>query len=196
MKIIGLTGGIGAGKTTVARLFEEQGYGVYNSDMKAKELMTNHPQLKKQLIDLLGDEAYIGEELNKKWIAEKIFSDTELLKKQNVLVHTAVRENFEAWAKRQKGSFCIREASILFESGSYKTCDYTVVVTAPDEIRLQRAALRDGTGTEEIKKRMKYQFPQEKLIELADFQIINDGNREILKTQVNNLIQKLETLCK
>ncbi|MDR3272244.1 MAG: dephospho-CoA kinase [Flavobacteriaceae bacterium] len=194
MKIIGLTGGIGAGKTTVAQLFEKRGYGVYNSDIKAKELMTVDFQLKRQLIDLLGEEAYIGSELNKKWIAEKIFSDAELLKKQNALVHAAVRKDFAAWTRRQKGSFCVKEASILFESESYKSCDYTVVVTAPDEIRLRRAVLRDKAAMEEIKKRMKYQFSQEKLIELADFQIINNEDLEKLKTRVDELIQKIENL--
>ncbi|MDR2122553.1 MAG: dephospho-CoA kinase [Flavobacteriaceae bacterium] len=191
MKVVGLTGGMGAGKSVVAKLFEEEGYPVYSSDVRAKELMTENKELKEKLIRLLGSEAYSGNVLNKKYIAQKIFSDEELLKKQNALVHSAVRNDFKDWVSRQKGNFCIKEAAILFESGSYKDCDYTIVVTAPEEIRIQRVLSRDKSSVEEIKKRLRNQWSQEKIIEMSDFQISNDSNPENLKRQVARLITQL-----
>ncbi len=194
MKIVGLTGGMGVGKSKVAQLFEERGYPVYGADIRAKELMEEDPELKKELIRLLGEEAYTRNQLNKKYIAEKIFSDKELLKKQNALVHLAVKYDFEVWISRQKTDFCIKEAAILFESGSYKACDYTIVVTAPEEERIQRILARDSSTEEEIRKRLQSQWAQEKLVELADFHIVNDSDLEHLKTQVNILINKLKKL--
>ncbi len=194
MKIVGLTGGMGVGKSQVARLFEEKGYPVYSADIRAKELMEEEQELKTELIRLLGEEAYAGNKLNKKYIAEKIFSNQELLKKQNSLVHLAVKNDFEAWVARQKGNFCIKEAAILFESGSYKACDYTVVVTAPEEVRIQRILTRDNSTEEEIRKRLQNQLPQEKLIKLADFHIINDSHLEHLEVEVNSLIERLEEI--
>ncbi|MDR1876245.1 MAG: dephospho-CoA kinase [Flavobacteriaceae bacterium] len=196
MKVVGLTGGMGTGKSTVAKLFEEKGYPVYSSDSRAKELMMEDKDLKAKLIHLLGEDSYSGDTLNKKYIAQKIFSDKKLLQEQNALVHSAVRNDFKDWVAKQKGDFCIKEAAILFESGAHKDCDYIIVVTAPEQIRINRILSRDGLTEEEIKKRLQNQWSQEKLADLADFQITNDSDMENIKTQVNHIIKQLEERIK
>lgn len=192
MKILGVTGGIGAGKSTVIELFKEKGYAVYNSDTQAKMLMEENNSLKQEIIELLGEESYLNGTLNRSFIAQKIFTNQELLKQQNKLVHAAVKEDFKNWLSLQKGKFCIKEAAILFESGSYKDCDFTLVVTAPEKLRIERVMKRDHISEEAVKQRIKHQWPQEKLIKLADFHISNDSNLENLTKQVNIVIKELE----
>ena len=195
MKIVGLTGGMGVGKSTVAAIFESNGFPVFNSDTRAKELMVENTDLKKNIISLLGEESYEGENLNRKYIAKVIFSDENLLKKQNLLVHSALQKDFQLWKTKQDAAFCVKEAAILFESGSYKDCDYTVAVIAPDSIRIPRINSRDHLPIEEVKKRLQHQWAQEKVVKLSNFHIVNDFDFKNLQSQVMKIISILKDKC-
>ncbi|WP_019669472.1 dephospho-CoA kinase [Eudoraea adriatica] len=190
MKIIGLTGGIGSGKTTVAKLFEELGVPVYNSDLKAKKLMQNSKKLRTAVIDLLGKESYVLQKLNKKYIADKIFDDKELLQKLNAIVHPAVRQDFIKWAKRKSAPYVIQEAAILFENNSYKTFDKIILVKAPKEVRVQRVLTRDAISEKEILTRMENQWDDSKKIPLADY-VIENTDLEKTKIQVEKIHHEL-----
>ena len=190
MKIIGLTGGIGSGKTTVAKLFEELGVPVYNSDLKAKKLMQNSKELRTAVIDLLGKESYVLQKLNKKYIADKIFDDKELLQKLNAIVHPAVRQDFIKWAKRKSAPYVIQEAAILFENNSYKTFDKIILVKAPKEVRVQRVLTRDAISEKEILTRMENQWDDSKKIPLADY-VIENTDLEMTKIQVEKIHHEL-----
>ncbi|UCD61240.1 MAG: dephospho-CoA kinase [Flavobacteriaceae bacterium] len=190
MKIIGLTGGIGSGKTTVAKLFKEFGVPVYNSDLKAKKLMQNSKELRTSIIDLLGKESYVLKKLNKKYIADKVFEDKELLQKLNAIVHPAVKHDFIEWAKTKKTPYVIQEAAILFENNSYKTFDKIILVKAPKEVRLQRILARDTISEEEILARMENQWDDSKKIPLADY-VIENTDLEKTRLQVEEIHYQL-----
>lgn len=190
MKIIGLTGGIGSGKTTVAKLFTELGVPVYNSDLKAKKLMQDSKKIRTAIIDLLGEKSYVLQKLNKKYIADKVFGDKELLQKLNAIVHPAVREDFISWIKNKRTPYVIQEAAILFENNSYKVFDKVILVKAPKEARLERILARDNISREEILARMKNQWHDSKKIPLADY-IIENTDLEETKLQVEKIHRQL-----
>ncbi len=190
MKIIGLTGGIGSGKTTVAKLFTELGVPVYNSDLQAKNLMQDSKEIRTAIIDLLGEESYALQKLNKKYIADKVFGDKELLQKLNAIVHPAVREDFISWVKKKRTPYVIQEAAILFENNSYKIFDKIILVKAPKEARLERILARDNTSREEILARMENQWDDSKKIPLADY-IIENTDLEETKLQVEKIHRQL-----
>ncbi len=172
--IIGLTGGIGSGKTTVAQLFIDLGVPVYNSDTEAKKLMNSSKKLRKSVKDLFGKEAYKKKKIDRSFIAKKVFNDKELLKKLNSVVHPAVREHFEFWAKEQKAPYVIQEAAIIFEQASQYLYDKIVLVTAPKEERIVRVLNRDSDqDRSKIEKRMANQLPDNEKIVLADYVIEN-----------------------
>lgn len=173
MKVIGLTGGIGSGKSTVARMFQELGVPVYIADDEAKKLMNEDKEVRTKIIKLFGDEAYNGSGLNRKFIASKVFDDKELLEKLNRVVHPAVAKHFEKWKVQQKAQYVIYEAAILFEKGGYKKCDYNILVTAPVNLRIERILLRDKVTVEEIQARMNNQWPDEKKEKMADVVLRN-----------------------
>ena len=173
MKIIGLTGGIGSGKTTVAGFFSELGVPVYIADVEAKKLTQNSKVIRKKLIALLGPETYNEDGLNRKFMANKIFNDKELLLQVNQIIHPKVARHFKRWVEKQKAAYCIKEAAILFENGGYKQCDATILVTAPVAQRVERVLKRDDTTTEAIEDRISNQWSDEKKLELADFHIEN-----------------------
>ena len=190
MKIIGLTGGIGSGKTTVAKLFTELGVPVYNSDLQAKNLMQDSKEIRTAIIDLLGEESYALQKLNKKYRADKVFGDKELLQKLNAIVHPAVREDFISWVKKKRTPYVIQEAAILFENNSYKIFDKIILVKAPKEARLERILARDNTSREEILARMENQWDDSKKIPLADY-IIENTDLEETKLQVEKIHRQL-----
>lgn len=171
--MVGLTGGIGSGKTTVAKMFEGLGIPVYIADIEAKKLMVSSKSLRKNLIKLLGEQAYQGAELDREYVAKRVFDDEKLLSQLNGIVHPKVQSHFNRWSKKQKAPYCIKEAAILFESGGYKECDFTILVTAPLEIRINRLMIRDQTSMEQIRSRMEHQWSDEKKIPLADYVIHN-----------------------
>lgn len=173
MKKVGLTGGIGSGKTTVAGLFAELGVPVYNSDKEAKRLMRDDAKLKGQILDLFGQQAYRDGELNRRHLAEVVFSNPDQLKQLNALVHPAVRNDFNRWSAAQQGPYVIQEAAILFENGSYPAFDHMILVTAPRQLRISRLKERDGSTEAEIMARMGQQWEDAKKVPLAHFVIEN-----------------------
>lgn len=182
MKKIGLTGGIGSGKSTVARIFEVLGIPVYYADDRAKQLMVEDPELKAGIVALFGAEAYSQNELNRAHIAHLAFSDPSLLKKLEALVHPAVLADGERWHNAQQGvPYTIKEAALLFESGSYKALDKIIVVTAPLELRIERVMRRNQISRDSVMSRIARQMLEEEKKMLADFVIDNDGSRSLIR---------------
>jgi dephospho-CoA kinase len=186
---IGITGGIGSGKTLVLSVFEKLGAPTYNADNRAKWMMNNSPKIVNKVFELFGQESYINGELNRTFIAEQVFKNKDLLNQLNVIVHPLVFSDFKEWCDSQNFPYIIKEAALLFESGSYKDMDAIITVDAPLEIRLKRASIRDQKSEEEIKGRIKNQYPNEIKVNAADFVINNDGITPILPQviQLHNL---------
>lgn len=178
---IGITGGIGSGKSTVCSLFQVLGIPVYNADNEAKNLMVNDIALKNNIINLMGPETYINGELNREFIASKVFKDTDLLKKLNDIVHPAVKKDFIAWSESQKAPYVIYEAALMIESGSYKLMDKIIVVAAPMKLRIARVCLRDNASIEKVKERINNQLTQKNMLKYSDHVITNDGKKSLIK---------------
>ena len=176
---VGLTGGIGSGKTTIANLFALHfSIPIYIADTKAKELVANNKQLQQEIVALLGEEAFVEGRYNTAFVAQEVFSNKEKLDKLNAIIHPYVQQDFLQWKQSQQAPYVIKEAAILFESGSYRDCDFIIMVTAPLEERIKRVMLRDKIDKETVEKRIKNQWNDEKKIELSTFVI---ENREIDK---------------
>ncbi len=192
--LVGLTGGIGSGKSTVAQMFRDLGVPVYDSDKEAKSLMVNSPKLKSAIIDLLGDNAYTGKTLNRSYIAELVFKDTGLLQKLNKIVHPAVRQHFLKWASEQSAPYVIQETALIFENGAQDNYSATILVTAPLEMRLKRVMERDGVAKQVVLERMKNQMDDNQKIDLAQF-CIENIDLEATKEKVRGLHAKLLALA-
>ncbi|WP_224482637.1 dephospho-CoA kinase [Robertkochia aurantiaca] len=195
MKTVGLTGGIGSGKSTVARMFEELGVPVYIADTAGKRLMAKSSDIRKKVIDLLGAEAYEGELPDRKHIASKVFEDRDLLRSLNAIIHPAVAKDFSRWKSEQDAPYVIKEAAILFETGGDKNCDYVITVTTPENIRIERVRKRDNVASEDVKARMQHQWDEDEKVKRADFVI---ENTEIDQTSlfVENIHEILLNKCK
>jgi dephospho-CoA kinase len=180
---VGITGGIGSGKTTVCRIFETLGIPVYYADERAKTIMLESEAVVKKITALFGNDAYLPDgSLNKTLIAGIVFQDKNKLEKLNAIVHPAVLEDSLRWQANQAGApYTLKEAALLFESGSYQFLDRTITVAAPEKLRIERVVQRDGTSEEQVRSRIKNQWPEEKKIQLADFVILNDGSRSLVK---------------
>ena len=187
MKRIGITGGIGAGKSLVAEIIKAMGYPVYNSDERAKELTESNPKIKTGLIYLFGEEIYQNDTLNKFALAQAIFSDESLREKVNALIHPIVREDFNLWALAQNNSLVFNESAILFETGSFKNFDAIILVYAPKELRIKRIMKRDNCSENEVLKRMNSQFSDEEKYQLTEFRVLNDEQTPLL-VQVEEII--------
>ena len=190
MKRIGITGGIGAGKSLVAEIIKAMGYPVYNSDERAKELTESNPKIKEGLIHLFGEEIYQNGTLNKFALAQAIFSDESLREKVNALIHPIVREDFNLWALAQNNSLVFNESAILFETGSFKNFDAIILVYAPKELRIKRIMKRDNCSENEVLKRMNSQFSDEEKYQLTEFRVLNDEQTPLL-VQVEQIILNL-----
>ncbi len=190
---VGLTGGIGSGKSLICSILEKLGVSVYYADAEARSLMDNDPALKVKIVELFGEQAYSGGSLDRQYLAGRLFGDAELLASMNTVVHPAVREDFKRWADLQKGvPYVVEEAAILFESGAHREMDHTVLVYAPEEVRIGRVMERDGCDRESVLRRMGHQWSEEELKKLADHVIVNDG-QQMLLPQVIELHNKLLT---
>lgn len=170
---VGLTGGIGSGKSKVAELLRDKGIAVYDSDTRAKELMANNTALREALIETFGTECYTLEGLNRPWLAQRVFSNAEELKRLNAIVHPAVMRDFAAWASEQSGEYVVMESAILLEASLESHVDVVVAVMAPKELRLERAMRRDGATREQIEARMENQITDEERTERSKYAIVN-----------------------
>ncbi len=194
MIVVGLTGGIGSGKTTVAKQFELLGIPVYIADEEAKKLMNRSKIIKRKLIALFGNEAYIDNQLNKAFIADIIFKNKEYLQKMNAIIHPRVAKHFNNWLQKQSAPYVIKEAAILFENGGYKFCDYIITVTAPKNLRLNRLLKRDNTTKDKIEAIMKNQWTDKQKVKLSQFVISNEDLENTKKQVVKVHNQLLKTL--
>ncbi|MFM1876739.1 MAG: hypothetical protein RL266_2476 [Bacteroidota bacterium] len=187
MKVVGITGGIGSGKTTVCQIFERLGVPVYYADTRAKQLMAAEGPLKEMILEAFGALAYRGSQLDRAYLAKEVFGNEERLAKLNSLVHPAVAYDFDEWLEQQHhANYVLKEAAILFESGAYQAVDFSVLVIAPEDLRIDRVVKRDGVTPEQVLQRMKNQWTQEHKAKLADFIINNDGSH-LLVPQVLEL---------
>ena len=187
---VGITGGIGSGKSIIGTILTVIGFPVFNSDTEAKLLMINNEKVIHQVKQVFGDKAYTNNQLNRKYLADQIFNNEALKEQLNQIVHPAVRQEFEEWSKRQSSTIVFNEAAILFETGGYKDFDYTILVTAPEELRIQRVVKRDNTTTQEVKNRMDNQWKDDKKKELASF-IVNNDNVTLITPQIEKILRDL-----
>lgn len=194
---VGITGGIGSGKTTVCKIFSTLGIPVYYADSSAKHLMHTDPDLIKRIKLLFGNAAYDGNgQLNRKWIAEKAFQDKNLLEQLNAIVHPAVFQDTLSWFRsHQDKPYTLYEAAIMFESGSYKLMDKMITVFAPKEDRIERTMKRDEISREDVLERIGKQLPEEEKMKRADFIIYNDHSQPLIE-QVLTIHQQLLKISK
>ena len=191
-KIIGLTGGIGSGKTTVARFIEEMGYPVYNSDTRAKDLVNESDDLKAAIIRLLGSQAYDENGLyDRKYVGSVVFSNDELLKQLNAIIHPAVNKDFHDWIKRQSREIIFKETALLFELKLNLQCDKSLLVTADESIRIKRVMDRDSKTYREVEKVIDNQMPERKKIRLADYIIENNSDMQHLRLNTEKIMANL-----
>ncbi len=187
---IGITGGIGSGKSTVCKFFEVIGIPVFTADTEAKEIMNNSPAIRNQLIAIFGRDIYLPNHvLDRKKLAELIFHSPVLLEKVNALVHPEVRKYFLNWLQKQNTPYVVYEAAILFETGFYMMMDFNILVVAREEERVKRIMARERTTIKDIKNRISRQWPDDRKIELADY-IINNNNEELIIPQLVELDKK------
>ena len=190
MKRIGLTGGIGSGKSFVADLLTKMGYPVYYSDSRSKELTKSNPTIREGLIAMFGEEVFKEEGLNTTLIAEKMFQDDALRLRINQLIHPIVRKDFEEWVSKQDKDLVFNEAAILFETGAYKTLDATILVYAPESLKIERVMRRENCSKEEVLARMNKQWSDEKKMKLTNYLIFNDEKIPLL-VQIEKCITML-----
>lgn len=190
-KIIGLTGGIGSGKTTVARYMASQGIPVYIADEEAKRVM-NTPEVLSLVAKTFGVSVLENGIINRQKLAQLVFNAPKKLEQLNNIIHPKVKQDFENWVqKHHNHPFVIKEAAILFESGSYQFCDKIITVTAPENVRIQRVMQRDGITEDQVLARIQNQWKEEKKIALSDY-VIQNINIEDTKSQVDNILKTLK----
>lgn len=188
---LGLTGGIGSGKSTVAKIFEEFNIPVYYADDRAKWLM-NQPELRKKISAKFGDEAYKEGKLDRGYLAGIVFKNREALQQLNGIVHPAVGEDYQSWCAYQQSEIVVKEAAILIESGALESVDEVVVVTAPAKIRLERVMKRDGVDEQQVVDRLNNQMTDKQRLEFASYVVDNSGEKMLIP-QVKQIIEDLRT---
>lgn len=189
-KIIGLTGGIGSGKSTVAKILEKMGYSVYYSDDRAKEIVYEDPH-KQKIIKLLGEKSYENGVYNRNWIAEQIFNDDEKRLALNQIIHPAVKKDFEEWVIQQKSKLGFKETALLFELNLDENCDKSILVTADESVRIRRVMERDGKTKEEVLQIISKQMPESDKVKRADFTVLNNGEKEELYQLIEEIINQI-----
>ena len=185
---IGLTGGIGSGKTYIAEIFSRLDIPVFNSDIEGKKCMQKNDSVRKQIINLFGKGIYNNDKLDTAKIGTIVFNNHEILKSLNAIIHPVVIEKFNMWASDQNSDIVIKESAILFESGTNKELDKIICVSAPEGTRIQRIIERDGLTKKEILSRINNQISQEEKEKLSDFIIQNDG-KELILPQILNILE-------
>ncbi len=179
---VGITGGIGSGKSTVCSIFSLLGVPIYYADQRARELMESDQTVRQQIVEVLGKKAYVEEgHLNRPWIASQVFPNPELLRQLNEIVHPAVARDGEQWQTlHHQAPYTLKEAALLYESGSYMALDKMIEVFAPKSTRIHRVMQRDGLSRAQVQERMDRQWPEWKKLILADMVIINDGRQGLI----------------
>ncbi|HMR19706.1 MAG TPA: dephospho-CoA kinase [Sphingobacterium sp.] len=173
---VGITGGIGTGKSFVSKVFKTLGVPFYDADLEAKQIMVKDEHVRGALIAAFGPETYLPDgALNRQYLSGQVFNDTKKLALLNSIVHPAVIQAGIDWSNRQTAPYSLKEAALLYESGSYKNLDYTILVTAPEELRIQRVMQRDGISRDAVLQRMHKQMPEDEKLQYADFIVHNDG---------------------
>lgn len=184
---VGITGGIGSGKSTVCRLFADNGAAVYDSDKEAKRLMNDDASLREGIVARFGEESYNAEGLNRRYLADKVFADAGALQALNALVHPVVKRDFERWADEQSGDYVVMESAILFESGMNAMVDFTLAVVAPVDLRVSRTCRRDRCDEESVRRRIAAQMSDDELSQRADVTIVN-----IFETDLEPTVKELD----
>lgn len=183
MKVIGLTGGIGSGKTTVAKMFAALGVPVYYADEEAKKLMNSSKIIQQKLRDTFGEETYVCGVLNRKYLSDLVFHDKEKLVKINAIVHPEVEKHFQTWVQKQKAQYVLQENAIIFENNKQDHFDAIITVSAPAELKIDRVVHRDSTNRENVLARIKNQLNDDFKISNSDYIIYNtdleDSNRQV-----------------
>ena len=192
---IGLTGGLGSGKSTVAKIFEVLGIPVYYADLEAKRIMNTDQQLKSEIIKHFGENAYVNDQLNRPYLSSIVFENKEKLSLLNSLVHPAAIRDSKEWISKQTTPYAIKEAALIFESGSQEYLDYVIGVSAPAHLRIQRAMQRDNLTRGQVQQRMSKQIEEVIKMHLCDFIIFNDEVKPVIP-QVLELHKKLTALSK
>ncbi|MGK7393117.1 MAG: dephospho-CoA kinase [Candidatus Cyclobacteriaceae bacterium M3_2C_046] len=193
---VGITGGIGAGKSLVCQIFRRLDVPVYQADERAKYLMSHNPKLKNQIIDHFGNDAYDHDHLNRTFLAQCVFNKPDQLDLLNKMVHPIVNEDYQQWITQFSNvAYTLKEAALIFETGSYKQLNKSILVYAPEKLRIERTILRDQhRNLDQVKKIMEKQMDEEKKKALADYVLIND-DRQMLLPQVLDLHEKLIKLA-
>lgn len=187
---IGITGGIGVGKSVVTKIFKVLGIPTYDADREAKDIMVKNDAVRQSLMQTFGKEVYFEDgSLNREWLGKRVFSDAEELKKLNAIVHPAVIKDGEDWAAAQTSIYSVKEAALLFESGSYKALDFTILVVSPLELRIERVMQRDKVDRQEVLRRINKQMPEEEKEKLSDCIVYNNDEHSLIE-QVMELHQK------
>ncbi len=186
MVIIGLTGGIGSGKTTISKCFESFGIPVYVADYEAKALMNRSKVIKRKLIQLFGESAYKKGKLNRAYLASKIFNDKALLTKMNAIVHPKVASHFKRWLKKQEAPYVIKEAAIIFENNLERQYDYIITVVADEDLRIKRVMKRDNSTLKKVKSIISNQLADAEKIDKSDF-VITNNKLEPAKKQATDI---------
>ena len=195
MQIVGVTGGIGSGKSTVSRIFNVLGIPVYDADSRAKQLMEENDVIKNQIIALFGNTAYVSGKLNRSVISGIVFHDTEKLKQLNAIVHPVTIADAKSWMAKQNSPYVIKEAALIFESGSDQELDGVIGITAPEKLRIQRVMQRDHVSPEQVESRMNRQMDETQKMKLCRWHIDNDEQKPLIE-QVLKLHQELKALAK
>ena len=191
-KIIGITGGIGSGKSTVSKLIEEAGYPVYYSDIRAKTIVNDHAELQQQIKQLLGEKSYDENGLyDRKYVADIVFENEEILLKLNSLIHPAVKIDFENWVAQQTTDFVFKETALLFELKLNESCYKSLLVTADDNCRLKRVMDRDNKTYREVETIMLRQMPEKDKVKIADFVIFNNDDLEDLEKETKKILAEI-----
>jgi dephospho-CoA kinase len=190
MVIVGITGGIGSGKSVISKLLVAMGYPVYDSDAEAKKIMQSDLSVIKALQLEFGEDTYINNQLNKQHLASEVFGNPERLRALNAIVHPAVKRDFQAWAKQQSNPVVFLETAILFESGFNSETHKVILVTAPLDIRIERVVRRDQCTQEQVMQRIAQQWTEEAKALKSDFIIFNDGQHSLIK-QTEKIISEL-----
>ena len=189
---IGLTGGIGAGKSTVSSILSELGCLVYNSDQRAKWLMKNNPDLKKAIVNWLGEESYLDNNLNRSFISNVVFKDNIMLNKLNGLVHPYVAKDYQSFiSSNHNTDIVVKEAAILIESGAYKKMDLIILVISNEQNRIQRVIKRDNSDFKKVHQRINQQMKDQDKSKYADFVIENNGTKSELASDVKKVLEQI-----